>query len=109
MAVMMYDAGQRNPKMYQYLMAAWTQEVLAWSEKTPVLLGVPTYEDANTGYHDPKVENLKDALLGIHRGLSRKSQPANCQGVAIYSEWETDDGEWKYFREHFVNPSNVSQ
>jgi len=103
LAVMMYDAALRIPKTYQHLMADWTSEVLAWSEGKPVLLGVPTYEDADVGYHDPKVENLTNALLGIHRGLSRQPLPTNYQGVAIYSEWETSDSEWQYFRDHFLN------
>lgn len=101
MAVMMYDAAQRIPKTYQHLMADWTQEVLAWSEGKPVLLGVPTYDDAGVGYHDAKVENLTNALRGIHRGLSRQPLPTNYQGIAIYCEWETSEVEWQYFREHF--------
>ena len=101
-AVMMYDTALRVPKLYQRLMADWTVEVLAWSGGKPVLLGVPTYDDAGVGYHHPNVENLRNALRGIHRGLSRQSLPANYQGVAIYCDWETDDAEWKYFREHFI-------
>jgi hypothetical protein len=100
--VMMYDAGQKIPKAYQRLMADWTEEVLRWSEGKAVLLGVPTYDDAGVEYHDPKVENLSNALLGIHRGLSRNSLPSNYQGVAIYCEWETSDAEWNYFRQHFL-------
>lgn len=102
LAVMMYDAAQRIPKTYQRLMADWTQEVLAWSEGKPVLLGVPTYDDAGVGYHDPKVENITNALLGIHRGLSRQPLPENYQGVAIYCEWETSEEEWRCFREQFL-------
>jgi hypothetical protein len=105
LAVMMYDAGQRIPKTYQRLMADWTREVLAWSEGKPVLLGVPTYDDAGAGYHDPRVENLTNALLGIHRGLSRQTLPANYQGVAIYCEWETSEAEWAYWRECFLTNS----
>jgi hypothetical protein len=101
-AVMMYDAGQKIPKTYQRLMADWTVEVLDWSEGKSVLLGVPTYDDAGVDYRDPKVENLENALRGIHRGLSRKPVPAHYQGVAIYCDWETSDTEWKYFREHFL-------
>jgi len=103
MAVMMYDAGLRIPKAYQRLMADWTQEALAWSEGKPVLLGVPTYDDAGVGYHNPEVENLPNALWGIHRGLSRTTLPSNYQGVAIYCDWETSEGDWSYFREHFLN------
>jgi hypothetical protein len=109
LAVMMYDAGQRIPKAYQWLMADWTHEALAWSEGKPVLLGVPTYEDADVGYHNPKVENLPNALLGIHRGLSRRPLPSNYQGVAIYCDWETSEGEWSYFREHFLNKAGPAK
>jgi hypothetical protein len=104
MAVMMYDAGQGIPKTYQRLMSDWTVEVLEWSEGKPVLLGVPTYDDAGVGYHNPKVENLTNALLGVHHGLSRKPPPSAYQGLAIYCEWETSDSEWAHFREHFLKP-----
>jgi hypothetical protein len=83
-------------------MADWTVEVLAWSEGKPVLLGVPTYDDAGVGYHDPKVENLTNALLGIHRGLSRSVVATNYQGVAIYCDWETSEAEWNYLGQHFL-------
>ena len=86
-------------------MAEWTREVLAWSEGKSLLLGIPTYNDAGVGYHDPEVENITNALLGIHRGLSNQLLPPNYQGVAIYCEWETSEGEWQYFREHFLSRS----
>jgi hypothetical protein len=105
LATMMYDAGLKIPKTYQRLMADWTTEVLEWSDGKPVLLGVPTYDDAGVGYHDPRVENLKNALLGVHRGLLRSPLPKNYQGVAIYCDWETSDSEWAYFREHFLRRS----
>lgn len=101
LAVMMYDAGQSIPKAYQKLMADWTADVLRWSDGKPVLLGVPTYDDHGAGYHDPRVENLSNALLGIHRGLSRAAVPASYQGAAIYCEWETSDTEWAFWRDHF--------
>ena len=87
MVVMTYDTALRKPKTYQSLMAHWTDDVLAWSENKPVLLGVPAYADEGAEYHYPKVENLQNALLGIHRGLARQPLPANYQGVAIYCEW----------------------
>ena len=68
-----------------------------------MLLGVPTYDDAGVGYHLPSVEHLPNALLGIHAGLSGyRTPPDHYQGVAIYCEWETDDAEWQYWREHFL-------
>jgi hypothetical protein len=109
LAVMMYDAGQRIPKTYQQLMADWTKEVLAWSDGKFVLLGVPTYTDAGVEYHNPAVENLTNALLGVHRGLSRQTLPTNYQGVAVYCDWETSDGEWAYFQSHFLNKEKSGQ
>ncbi len=108
-AVMMYDTGLRFPKVYQHLMGEWTTEVLAWSNGRPVLLGVPTYDDVGVDYHHPQVENLRNALLGIHRGLSRQPLPANYQGVAIYCDWETSEVEWLYFDQHFLSKRDVSR
>jgi hypothetical protein len=109
LVVMMYDAGQHNPKTYVKLMADWTPEVLTWSSGKSVLLGIPTYEDPGVEYHYANVENITNALLGIHRGLSRQALPTNYQGVAIYCEWETSDSEWQYFQEHFLKPAPASQ
>lgn len=102
LAVMMYDAGQKIPKTYQKLMADWTREVLDWSEGKSILLGVPTYDDAGVGYHDPAVENITNAIFGIHRGLSAGSLPTNYHGVALYCDWEMSTEEWTFFREHFL-------
>jgi hypothetical protein len=100
---MMYDTSLRHPRLYQKLMADWTREVLAWSEGRQILLGLATYDDADSGYHDPKTENLINGLLGIHRGLSTPV-PTNYQGVALYCEWEMDEAEWAGFRGRFLNP-----
>jgi Glycosyl hydrolases family 18 len=105
MVVMMYDTSINHQKLYQSLMSAWTKEVLTWAPGKNVLLGVPTYEDANTSYHDPRVENVSNSLLGIHRGLADlRLLPPNYQGIAIYSEWEISAPEWNYLREHFLRP-----
>ena len=105
LAVMMYDTALRVPKIYQRLMADWTEEVLLWSESKPVLLGVPTYDDAQTEYHRPDVENLTNALLGIHAGLERRPLPTNYEGIAIYCEWETDGSEWEIWQTRFLRAS----
>lgn len=102
LAVMMYDTALRWRKPYRKLMADWTEQVLTWSGNTPVLLGVPAYEDAGVGYHDPNVENVDNALWGIHAGLMRfKTLPANYRGIAIYSGWTTDEEEWSQLRRGF--------
>ncbi len=43
----------------------------------PVLLGIPTYEDPGVDYHHPDVENITNALMGVHRGLAAKAVPTN--------------------------------
>ena len=101
LAVMMYDTSIRHPKFYTKLMADWTEEILKWSEGKAVLLGVPTYSDSNVGYHNPKVETIRHALPGIHAGLARLTVPTNYQGIAVYSEWETDADEWSFLRQSF--------
>lgn len=103
MAVMMYDTGLSYQKFYRNLMRSWTQEVLDGSDHAEILLGLPAYDDAGAGYHDPKVENLENAMLGIHAALNRYDPlPARYQGVALYSEWEMDDAEWDYFEKNFL-------
>ncbi|MCI5180084.1 MAG: hypothetical protein D3911_12335 [Candidatus Electrothrix sp. AW3_4] len=51
------------------------------------------------------MENLHNALLGIHAGLSKLSKytflPTNYAGVAMYCEWEMDQQEWDYFEREF--------
>jgi len=104
-APMMYDTAIRFPKVYQQLMKSWTREVLEWSGETPVLLGLPAYDDAGSGYHHPDVENLEHALKGIHAGLAGfEKLPKNYQGVALYSGWELDEEEWALFLREFRRP-----
>lgn len=108
---MMYDTGLHKPKFYEQVMRNWTGDILTWSRPAKVLLGVPAYgaEDAEAArYHDPKVENLKYSLRGIHAGLEASSMgtlPDTYGGVAIYCEWEMDELEWAEFRARFLKRS----
>ena len=97
---MMYDSGLSWQKPYRKLMADWTKEVMAWSEGKQVLLGLPAYDDAGTGYHDPKVENLGNALMGAHAALEERIT-GNYAGVAVYSEWEMEEEDWRVLRLEF--------
>ena len=84
-------------------MAGWTPQVLEWGAPAEVLLGVPDYDDAGTGYHHPEAENLPNALRGVHGGLQHyRSLPTNYGGVAVYSEWQTDAGEWRTLEREFL-------
>jgi hypothetical protein len=103
LAVMLYDTALGSRKLYAWLLARWTGEVLAAAGDTPVLLGLPAYDDAGVGYHDPDVENLETALRGIHAGLSAHAPlTAAYQGVALYADWELTDDEWETLRREFL-------
>ena len=102
MVIMMYDTSLRFQKLYQYLMASWTQEVLEWSLLTEVLIGIPAYADEGVNYHYPRVENLRNSLLGVHAGLAKYNPlPENYKGLAIYSDWEMEPEEWQYLQQHY--------
>jgi len=90
-------------------MVSWTKEVITWSEDAEILLGIPAYNDAGVGYHDPRIENLPNAILGINSGLNRWNHlPKTYRGVSIYSEWEMDQGEWTFFRNAFLGRRSSS-
>ena len=102
---MMYDTALRSGKVYQWLMSRWSLEVVSWTGHSEVLLGLPAYEDAGVGYHHPDVEDLENALLGIHAGLSRlENLPRHYKGVAIYSEWEMTPEKWGVLQGLFLKP-----
>ena len=110
LAVMMYDTALPLEKVYQWLVASWTKEVLTWAKPKQVLLGLPAYDDAGVGYHDPRVENLRNAILGVHGGLKQQhTLPVNYQGIALYSEWEMEDHEWASMVELFERASVETQ
>ncbi|MEM7013459.1 MAG: glycoside hydrolase family 18 protein, partial [Verrucomicrobiota bacterium] len=103
LAVMMYDTGVAWEKLYVQLMANWTEQLLEWTPTDcEILLGLPAYADEGVEYHSPLVENLESGLAGVHAGLARFEElPPNYRGVAIYSEWEMDTGEWDLLRTRF--------
>lgn len=107
---MMYDTSVRSARFYRHVMRVWSRQVLEWSGTTPVLFGVPAYEDPGAGYHIVEAENLRNALSGIHAGLDAyRAPPGNYAGVAIYCEWEMDGSEWASFRRAFgKKPERVS-
>ncbi len=108
LAVMMYDTALPLEKPYVHLMESWTQKVLAWGAITDVLLGVPVYDDKGVLYHHPRVENLENALSGIHAGLGALGTlPDGYQGVALYCQWEMDPMEWAYLKKHFLFSENI--
>jgi len=100
---MLYDTGIFLRQPYRGLVRDWTREVLSWARGTPVLLGLPAYDDRGVGYHDPDVENLAESLAGVHAGLAAPGElPEHYDGVAIYSEWTMREADWHVLRTQYL-------
>ena len=102
-AVMMYDTGLHNPKLYRHLMDTWTTELLTDYPHCELLLGIPAYDDPEP-WHDPACENMQNALAGIHAALNvQPSRPPNYRGIALYAEWEMSPDKWAELHTLFLN------
>ena len=94
------EISQITEKFYIQLMTRWTRELQTTLEGSDctLLLGVPAYEDVDSGYHHPRVENLASALAGI-----QAAKPGgNYIGCAIYCEWEMTPEKWQIWRSNFL-------
>ncbi len=96
---MLYDTHIPFQKPYVELMNLWTRETLEWSNGKEVLLGVPAWDEP-TASHKPKVENLKNALHGIHAALEPE-MPENYAGIALYAHFTLDVSRWKILELNF--------
>jgi len=100
--VMMYDTAIQWEKVYQSTMSKWTREVLDWAPNAMILFGISGYDD-DFDYHNPRIENIENGLLGIHAGLSQfRKLPNNYTGIAIYCEWEMTDEKWDIFEKMYL-------
>ena len=100
LAVMMYDTAIPLEKFYIALVKRWTRELSETAHPTDceLILGIPAYEDADVGYHHPKVENISSAM----KGISAAKPDDRIRGIAIYCEWEMNDIKWKKWRRFAV-------
>lgn len=88
---MMYDTALRNKKLYINLMRQWTVELNSVVGHKDLIFGIPAYEDFGVGYHDPIVENVENALLGIFAGVNECG--VKSYSLGIYSEWTLQENE----------------
>ncbi|MCL5035585.1 MAG: glycosyl hydrolase family 18 protein [Chloroflexi bacterium] len=100
-AVMSYDSGAPVPFLYGNLVS-WITE---WSVKNGVqnlYVGVPSYDEI-TGGHNPRVENVGNALMGLKKGAS-KLKPGDRKkvGSAIYADWTTSDEELGIYMKEWI-------
>ena len=76
-----------------------------WTDHSELLLGLPAYDDAGVGYHDPRVENLDNALRGVNAALFALGPRATrASGIAIYADWTTSPADWSIFERRFRSP-----
>jgi hypothetical protein len=97
---MLYETSISLEKPYVFLMKTWTLEVLNWSNGKEVLLGVPVWDEPSISHH-PNIENLENALRGIHAALEPE-MPKNYAGIALYAHFTLDDSSWKILETEFT-------
>lgn len=97
---MLYDSHIPLQKPYVTLISSWTRNILNWSNGKDVLLGVPAWDEPTASHH-PNVENLENALHGIHAALEPK-MPKNYAGIALYAHFTMDNLRWKTLGQEFT-------
>ena len=104
---MMYDTALRYEKFYIALMRSWTCELInaVSGTRCELLFGLPAYDDADTGYHNPAVENLHSALSGCAAGLAGATKKS-FTGFAIYCEWEMTPEKWSVWNKFLPDHEN---
>jgi hypothetical protein len=105
LVVMAYDTALPTPSLYRrylaYAAASMTRN-LAPAGRARVLMGIPTYDGSGL-MHRADVENPENALSGLVAGLRGVGGGGTFEGVALYAEWTTDDGEWETYERLWRN------
>jgi hypothetical protein len=103
--IMAYDTAIPTPDLYRryvsYAAASVTGNFVR-SERTRVLVGIPTYEDHGL-MHRKGVEEPENALAGVVAGLRGRTGGGTFEGVALYAEWTTDPDEWEVYERVWRN------
>jgi hypothetical protein len=104
--LMAYDTKMDVPKHYVAFVKYQTGLLVKWACEEPghqVLIGIPSYEDVPL-YSNPKIENIRNAALGVRAALEEVGSEADCfEGVAVYADWVTDADEWLDYRRFWLN------
>ena len=93
LTVVMDDIAISQEKYYIALVKRWTGELSETVHPTgcKLILGIHAYEDADVGYHHPKVENVSSAL----KGISAAQFGDKINGISIYCEREMNERKGK--------------
>ncbi len=103
--LMAYDTKMDVEKHYVAFVKHQTELLIEWGCGTDghqVLIGIPSYEDVPL-YSNPEIENIATAAQGVRAALEEHGPDLHCfEGVAVYANWVTDDGEWESYRRSWV-------
>ncbi len=104
--LMGYDTCLKFSKLYTAYMQHQTKHLVSNAiafKNHKVLIGIPSYEDISK-LSDPKIENIKNALIGVKLGLAELSEEElkKFDGVSIYANWVTDEKEWKQYKDFWI-------
>jgi len=107
MAVMAYQSGLTTPEDYSqwvsYQVQVYGNMIAELNTDVEILVGIPTYPAEPPG-HDPAVENITSAVVGVRSGMIALGDAARyVAGVAIYADWETDDDEWRTYQQTWLD------
>lgn len=107
MVITAYNSGLTSALDYTtwvaYQVRTFAQSLAELETNTSLLIGVPSY-DTSSDDHDPTVENILTAATGIRDGLAQAGAAASyVRGAAIYAEWDTDDDDWRQFKNTWIN------
>ncbi len=106
MVIMSYDTALPTPALYRRYVrwaAASVSGALSRSgSEARVLMGVPTYDSYGL-MHREGVETPENALLGVVAGLRGLGARGTFEGVALYADWTTDEGDWTVYERLWRN------
>lgn len=105
MVVMAHASGLEDAAEYQVWVTYQVQnylETMGDLDRSPDLaIALPTYEAAPE--HDPTVETLQAALLGVKEAIAQSGSAGDLvRGVGLYEYKSTDSLEWAVFAEHWL-------
>jgi len=101
--VMLYDTKLNSDSFYKKFIVEQVTRITSLFKDKKVYFGIPAYEKGGDNF-DPKVENVKNGILGVIMGLDNlRSNLDSFAGISIYPYWEISDDEWKTFDELWLN------
>ena len=53
-------------------------------------------------YHDPLVESIYNTLSVLKNSQLNNNKLLGMSGISIFCDWETDNNEWRQFRETWI-------